>query len=76
MDLTTLDYIRIAIGVAMLLYVTNCLLNQKVWVRGDIGLKSTVFAWGTKEENEFVFKLHVIAGTVFGIWLIVGPFLF
>lgn len=30
MDLTTLDFIRIAIGVAILLYVANCLLNQKV----------------------------------------------
>jgi len=39
-------------------------------------LQSNVFAWGTKEDNEFVFKLHVIAGTAFGIWLISAPFLF
>ena len=32
MDLTTLDFIRIAIGVVILLYVVNCLLNQKVWI--------------------------------------------
>ena len=34
--------LRIAVGAVILLYVGYCLLNQKVWVRGDVGLKSTV----------------------------------
>ena len=76
MDLSTVEVVRIAVGLAIMAYVGYCLANQKVWVRGDIGLQSSVFAWGTKEDNEFVFKLHVIAGTAFGIWLIAAPFLF
>ena len=71
----TPDLLRIAVGVAILVYVGYCLLNQKVWVRGEIGLKSTVFAWGTREDNQFVFMLHTIIGTVFGIYLIASPFL-
>tara|TARA_B100000959_G_scaffold230273_1_gene246245 strand:- start:308 stop:532 length:225 start_codon:yes stop_codon:yes gene_type:complete len=67
--------LRIAIGAVILVYVGYCLLNQKVWVRGDVGLKSTVFAWGTREENQFVFLLHTILGTVLGIYLIASPFL-
>ena len=70
-----LETLRITVGAVILAYVGYCLLNQKVWVRGEIGLKSTVFAWGTREENEFVFKLHVIAGTAIGIFLIARPFL-
>ena len=69
------DLLRIAVGVAILVYVGYCLLNQKVWVRGEIGLKSTVFAWGTREDNQFVFMLHTIIGTIFGIYLIASPFL-
>ena len=76
MDLSTIEMARIAVGGTILAYVGYCLANQKVWVRGDIGLKSTVFAWGSKEENESIFKLHVIAGTAFGLWLVLGPFLF
>ena len=30
MDMTTLDLIRISVGAVILLYVANCLLNQKV----------------------------------------------
>jgi hypothetical protein len=70
-----LETFRIAVGAVILAYVGYCLFNQKVWVRGEIGLKSTVFAWGTREENEFVFKLHVIAGTAIGIFLIARSFL-
>ena len=69
------DLIRIAVGAVILVYVGYCLLNQKVWVRGEIGLKSTVFAWGTREDNQFVFMLHTIIGTIFGIYLIASPFL-
>ena len=67
--------LRIAVGAVILAYVGYCLLNQNVWVRGDVGLKSTVFAWGTREENQFVFLLHTILGTVLGIYLIASPFL-
>ncbi len=67
--------LRIAVGAVILAYVGYCLLNQKVWVRGDVGLKSTVFAWGTREENQFVFLLHTILGTVLGVYLIASPFL-
>ena len=69
------EQLRIAVGAVILVYVGYCLLNQKVWVRGDIGLKSTVFAWGTREDNQFVFLLHTILGTVLGIYLIASPFL-
>tara|TARA_B100001250_G_scaffold116114_1_gene98441 strand:- start:1038 stop:1265 length:228 start_codon:yes stop_codon:yes gene_type:complete len=75
MDLTAITILRISVGVAILSYVGYCLANQKVWVRGDIGLKSTVFSWGTKEENEFVFKLHTIAGTLIGLFLIANSIL-
>ena len=75
MGLSSVDFIRIAVGLAILAYVGYCLLNQKVWVRGSIGLTSKTFAWGTREENLFVFNLHVIAGTVFGIFLIASPWL-
>tara|TARA_B110000014_G_C19918631_1_gene475253 strand:- start:39 stop:263 length:225 start_codon:yes stop_codon:yes gene_type:complete len=67
--------LRIAVGAVILLYVGYCLLNQKVWVRGDVGLKSTVFAWGNREDNQFVFMLHTMIGTVLGIYLIASPFL-
>ena len=69
------ELLRIAVGAVILAYVGYCLLNQKVWVRGDDGLKSTVFAWGTREDNQFVFMLHTIIGTVLGIYLIASPFL-
>ena len=76
MDLSTVEVVRIAVGLAIMAYVGYCLANQKVWVRGDIGLQSNVFAWGTTEDNEFVFKLHLIARTAFGIRLYAAPFLF
>jgi len=76
MDLTTQELVRIAVGLAILAYVGYCLLNQRVWVRGPVGLTSKTFAWGAREENRSVFMLHVIAGTAFGIWLVAGPFLF
>jgi hypothetical protein len=69
MDLTTLDLIRIAIGMAILLYVTNCLLNQKVWIR-------KTFSWGTKEEYPKIFQMNIIGGTLIGLFLVSGPFLF
>jgi len=67
--------LRIVVGAVILAYVGYCLLNQKVWVRGDVGLKSTAFVWGTRVDNKFVFLLHTILGTVLGIYLIASPFL-
>ena len=74
--MSTIEVARIAVGLVIMAYVGYCLLNQKVWLRGPIGLFSGTYAWGSREENQSIFRLHVIAGTVFGIWLIVGPFLF
>jgi len=67
MDLATLDFIRIAIGVIILLYVANCLLNQKVWIR-------KTFSWGTKEEYPKIFQMNIIGGTLIGLFLAVSPF--
>ena len=69
MDLMALDTIRIAIGVAILLYVTNCLLNQKVWIR-------KTFSWGEREEYPKIFQMNIIGGTLIGMFLVAGPFLF
>ena len=69
MVLMTLDYIRIAIGAAILLYVVNCLLNQKVWIR-------KTFSWGTKEEYPKIFQMNIIGGTLIGLFLVASPFLF
>ena len=69
MDLTTLDTIRISIGAAILLYVSNCMLNQKVWIR-------RTFSWGTKEEYPKIFQMNIIGGTLIGTFLIASPFLF
>ncbi len=69
MDLTTLDFIRISIGAVILLYVGNCLLNQKVWIR-------KTFSWGTKEEYPKIFQMNIIGGTLIGLFLVSGPLLF
>lgn len=69
MDLTTLDTIRIAIGAAILLYVSNCMLNQKVWIR-------RTFSWGAREEYPKIFQMNIIGGTLIGTFLIASPFLF
>ena len=68
MYLNTLDFIRIAVGVVILLYVVNCLLNQKVWIR-------KTFSWGTKEEYPKIFQMNIIGGTLIGLFLTVSPFL-
>ncbi|MBM47657.1 MAG: hypothetical protein CMA54_04670 [Euryarchaeota archaeon] len=69
MDLTTLDYIRISIGMAILLYVTNCLANQKVWIR-------KTFSWGARDEYPKIFQMNIIGGSLIGLFLVAGPFLF
>lgn len=69
MDLTTLDFARIAIGFAILLYVGNCLLNQRVWIR-------KTFSWGPREEYPKIFQMNIIGGTLIGLFLVASPFLF
>ena len=69
MDLTTLDYIRILIGLAILLYVANCLVNQKVWIR-------KTFSWGAREEYPKIFQMNIIGGSLLGSFLVASPFLF
>ena len=69
MDLTTLDYIRISVGVTILLYVANCLANQKVWIR-------KTFSWGTREEYPKIFQMNIIGGLLIGLFLVAGPFFF
>ena len=69
MDLTTLDYIRILIGVTILLYVANCLVNQKVWIR-------KTFSWGAREEYPKIFQMNIIGGSLIGLFLVSSPFLF
>ena len=68
MNLTALDFTRIAIGVVILLYVANCLFNQKVWIR-------KTFSWGTKEEYPKIFQMNIIGGTLIGLLLALSPFL-
>ena len=75
MDFTAQEFVRIAVGLVILAYVGYCLLNQKVWLRGPIALTSKIFAWGSREENQSIFLIHVITGTVIGIWMTAGPFL-
>ena len=69
MNLTILDYIRILIGVAILLYVANCLVNQKVWIR-------KTFSWGAREEYPKIFQMNIIGGSLIGSFLVASPFLF
>ena len=69
MDLTALDYIRIVIGATILLYVSNCLLNQRVWIR-------KTFSWGSREEYPKIFQMNIIGGTPIGLFLVASPFLF
>ena len=68
MDLTTLDFIRIAVGLVILIYVANCMLNQKVWIR-------KTFSWGTKDENPKIFQMNIIGGFFIGLFLVASPFL-
>ena len=71
----TLESTSLLFGLAIMAYVGYCLANQKVCL-GSNNLVELDLKWGTKEDNEFVFKLHVIVGSAFGICLIAAPFLF
>ena len=68
MALSIVDYIRIVTGVVILLYVANCLLNQKVWIR-------RTFSWGARDEYPNIFLMNIIGGIMGGAFLIVSPFL-
>ena len=68
MSLIALDFIRIVTGVVILLYVANCLLNQKVWIR-------RTFSWGSRDEYPNIFLMNIIGGTMGGAFLITSPFL-
>ena len=68
MALSIVDYIRIVTGVVILLYVANCLLNQKVWIR-------KTFSWGPRDEYPKIFLMNIIGGTGAGLFLIASPFL-
>ena len=68
MDLTTLDFIRIAVGMVILLYVAHCLFHQKVWSR-------KTFSWEKKEQYPKIFQMNIIGGTLIGLFLVVTPFL-
>ncbi len=69
MDLTAPDYIRISIGIVILLYVGNCSVNQKVWIR-------KTFSWGAREEYPKIFQMNIIGGSLIGSFLVASPFLF
>jgi hypothetical protein len=68
MDLETIDMARIGIGAAILVYVANCTLNQRVWIR-------KTFSWGAKDEYPKIYLMNVIGGTMIGLFLISSPFL-
>tara|TARA_B110000014_G_scaffold200743_1_gene150292 strand:- start:124 stop:342 length:219 start_codon:yes stop_codon:yes gene_type:complete len=67
-DLSNLDFVRIAIGAVILLYVGNCLVYQKVWIR-------KTFSWGSREEYPKIFHMNIIVGSLIGILMIATPFL-
>ncbi len=69
MDLAAVDYIRISIGVVILLYVANCLVNQRVWIR-------KTFSWGSREEYPKIFQMNIIGGSVIGLFFVASPFMF
>ena len=60
--------IQPGVGLVILVYVTYCLVTQKVWIR-------KVFAWRTKDEYPKIFMMNIIGGTLIAIWLIASPLL-
>ena len=68
-EITPFLILRIAIGLALLVYTGYCWSNQKYWSRKH-------FDWKPKEYWPEVFWLNIIGGTLIGIWLIAAQFLF
>ncbi len=60
--------IQLGVTLLILVYVTYCLITQKVWIR-------KVFAWRTRDEYPKIFLMNIIGGTLIAIWLIAGPLL-
>ncbi|MDP6761030.1 MAG: hypothetical protein QF481_10940 [Acidimicrobiales bacterium] len=60
--------LKLGVGLVILVYVTYCLITQKVWIR-------KVFAWRTRDEYPKIFLMNIIGGTLIAIWLIAGPLL-
>ena len=60
--------IQLGVTLLILVYVTYCLITQKVWIR-------KVFAWRTRDEYPKIFLMNIIGGTLFAIWMIAGPLL-
>ncbi|MDP6159688.1 MAG: hypothetical protein QF881_02325 [Acidimicrobiales bacterium] len=60
--------IQLGVTLLILVYVTYCLITQKVWIR-------KVFAWRTRDEYPKIFMMNIIGGTLFAIWMIAGPLL-
>ena len=68
MDQNTLDWIWIATGALILLYVAICLLSQKVWINKTL-------SWGRKEDYPKTFQMNIIGGILSGLFLLACPFL-
>ena len=62
-----MSVVRIFVAVVVLIYMSYCLIKQKVWIRKE-------FAWKTREEYPKVFMMNVIGGTLIGILMIIGQF--
>ena len=60
--------IQLGVGLVILIYVTYCLITQKVWIR-------KVFAWRTRDEYTKIFMMNIIGETLIAIWLIARPLL-
>jgi uncharacterized membrane protein len=60
--------IQLGVTLLILVYVTYCLITQKVWIR-------KVFAWRTRDEYPKIFMMNIIGGTLIAIWMIAGPLL-
>ncbi|MBQ90159.1 MAG: hypothetical protein CL441_01870 [Acidimicrobiaceae bacterium] len=60
--------LQILLGLAVLAYVTYCLITQKVWIR-------KVFAWRTRDEYPKVFLMNIALGTLIAAWLVARPLL-
>ena len=69
---TAIGIIRVMVGFVILAYVGYCLVNQKVWLRGPVGLTSKNFSWGVRDGNETIFLIHVIVGALVGLFLVLS----
>ncbi len=54
---------RLLLGTIVLLYVSNCWLNQRFWSRKH-------FSWKLREYWPEVFWFNIILGTIMGAYMI------